>query len=228
VRNDKVSTKIRSIFDVSSGKPLLNSCLETEPNQIQPLFDVMVRFRHHRIALSADVEKAFLQIRSAEEDLDWVRFIWVDDPFAVEPKFVHYRWKSVVSCVTTSPFLLMGTIRHHALRYNESHPETVHVLLHDMYMDDLISGVDGAKEVEKLVNESVAILQEAGLPLSRWLTNDAALQEKIAPNQEISESVGFSVQVQSPGSLVQSKVLSLVWNRSSDCFGYDTQSFLEY
>ena len=32
VRSDKVSTKIRSVFDASSGKPSLNYCLESGPN----------------------------------------------------------------------------------------------------------------------------------------------------------------------------------------------------
>jgi hypothetical protein len=60
VRSDKVSTKIRSLFDASSGKPLLNNCLESGANQIQSVFNVLLRFHHHKIALAAYVENAFL------------------------------------------------------------------------------------------------------------------------------------------------------------------------
>ena len=167
VRSDKVSTKIRSVFDASSGKPSLNYCLESGPNQIQSLFNILLRFRRHKIALTADVEKAFLQIRLAKEDRNLVRFVWVDDPFAPEPQIVHYRWKSVVFGVTTSPFLLTATIRHHTMKYSESHPDTEGSLLNDMYMDDFILGAQNEGTARKLAEEATSILKDAGLPLRR-------------------------------------------------------------
>ena len=59
IRADKVSTKIQSVFDASAGQPSLNSCLETGPNLIRPLMDILIRFRQQKIAMTADIEKAF-------------------------------------------------------------------------------------------------------------------------------------------------------------------------
>ena len=166
------------------------------------------------------MEKAFLQIRLAKKDRNLVRFVWVDDPFAPKPQIVHYRWKSVVFGVTTSPFLLTATIRHHTMKYSESHPDTAGALLNDMYMDDFISGAQDEGTARKLAEEATFILQDAGLPLRRWMTNDVSLQAKLAPQEEISATIGFSDD--------QSKVLGLVWQHSNDCFYYDPQSFFDH
>ena len=43
------------------------------------LFDTIIRFRLHSIAIIADIEKAFLQVQMNESDRDMVRFLWFDD-----------------------------------------------------------------------------------------------------------------------------------------------------
>ena len=46
------------------GGPLLslNDCLETGLNCIPKLFNILVQFRWHRVAVTADIEKAFLVV----------------------------------------------------------------------------------------------------------------------------------------------------------------------
>ena len=39
----------------------------------------MLRFRVHKVAVAADIEKAFLMIAVAPEDRDVLRFLWVDN-----------------------------------------------------------------------------------------------------------------------------------------------------
>ena len=77
------------------------------------MLDVVIRFRQEKIALVADIEKAFLQIRLAEVDRNAVRFFWVEDPQASDLKYKLYRWKSVVFGVTSSPFQLAAVLNHH-------------------------------------------------------------------------------------------------------------------
>ena len=163
-----------------------------------------------------------MQIRLAPEDRDLVRFLWVDDSLAAEPQIKHYRWKSVVFGVTTSPFLLSATIRHHAAKYVESHPETTKILLNDMYMDDLITGSNDQSEAERFARESTEILSQAGMPLRRLITNNVELQATLSPG-EISPQSGAT-----EFSDVHSKVLGLVWHPTTDCFTFDPRSFLEY
>ena len=83
VRREKETTKLRIVFDGSAkgsdGRCSINEHLETGPNFIPSLFDILVKFRCHPVALTADIEKAFLQIQVKQVDRDKLRFLWVDD-----------------------------------------------------------------------------------------------------------------------------------------------------
>ena len=81
VRNDKdTTTKMIIVFDASAkGRgPSLNNCLEPGPHLLPELFNVLIRFRFHRVAVVADIEQAFLNIDIAGRDRDVLRFLWVN------------------------------------------------------------------------------------------------------------------------------------------------------
>ena len=62
IREDKDTTKVRIVFDASAkgNGPSLSECLYKGP-QLNPLiFDILLRFRTFVIALTTDIEKAFL------------------------------------------------------------------------------------------------------------------------------------------------------------------------
>ena len=64
VRRDKNTTKVRIVYDASarSTGPSLNDCLYTGPKFNQKILDILLRFRTHKVPLTADIEKAFLMI----------------------------------------------------------------------------------------------------------------------------------------------------------------------
>ena len=64
VRMDNDTTKLRVVYDASAkGKgPSLNSCLHSGRPPLSPLtLALLVRFRMNKVAVTADVEKAFLK-----------------------------------------------------------------------------------------------------------------------------------------------------------------------
>ena len=81
VRRDKDTTKLRTVCDASSkvNGPSLNECLHAGPKFDQKILDTLLRFRIHKVAVAADIEKAFLMIAMTEKDRDALRFLWVDD-----------------------------------------------------------------------------------------------------------------------------------------------------
>ena len=54
-------------------------------------------------------------VQVANADRDVLRFLWIDDPSSEDPNIVLNRFNRVVFGVTSSPFLLNGTVRHHVL-----------------------------------------------------------------------------------------------------------------
>ena len=65
VRESSSTTKVRPVFDASAigyNGISLNDCLECGPSLNPDLVKVLIRFRKWKVALAADVERAFLQI----------------------------------------------------------------------------------------------------------------------------------------------------------------------
>ena len=81
VRLDRDTTKVRVVYDASSKVfgPSLNDCLHVGPSLNPLLLDILLRFKVHEVAVTADIEKAFLNIKIDSQHRDFLRFQWVDD-----------------------------------------------------------------------------------------------------------------------------------------------------
>ena len=111
IREDSLTTKVRPVFDVSAqGKNgiSLNNCMETCPNLIPDLIQVLLRFRGWKFGLTADKRKDFRQIKVRKEDQNVHRFLWnVDNQVRI------MRIDRVIFGNACSPFLLNATLRFH-------------------------------------------------------------------------------------------------------------------
>ena len=104
IRRDKETTKLRVVYDASAktqGHPSLNDCLYSGPCLLPSILDVVIRFRFKKIALVADIEKAFLMVSIVPCDRDALRFLWLDDATRDNPTEVVYRFCRVVFGVTS-------------------------------------------------------------------------------------------------------------------------------
>lgn len=107
----------------------MNDCVYAGPPLSPLLMDIMMRFRCYQIALVGDIEKAFLMVGVHETDRDALRFLWVKDPFASEPEVEVKRFTRPVFGVSSSPFLLNATLRHHMNKYASSDTTTTTTIL---------------------------------------------------------------------------------------------------
>ena len=77
------TTKLRIVYDGSAkihgSNYSLNECLYRGPVLLQDLAGILLRFRLHRIAVTADIEKAFLQVGLRTDDRDVTHFLWLKD-----------------------------------------------------------------------------------------------------------------------------------------------------
>lgn len=89
------------------------------PNLNPDLLSILIKIRQHRVAMMADISKAFLQINVNEKDQDVLCFLWLKErpaPFE-ELKVVIMRMTHVPFGASASPFLLAATIKHHLKKY---------------------------------------------------------------------------------------------------------------
>ena len=77
IRRDKTTTKLRIVYDASAKTtgPSLNNCLDPGPKFDQKILEILSRFRVHRVAVHADIEKAFLMISVSPPDREFLCFL---------------------------------------------------------------------------------------------------------------------------------------------------------
>ena len=117
----------------------------------QSIMDIILRFRSHRIALAGDIEKAFLTRSIAKVDRNVLRFLWVDDVWSEHPKVIILRFTRVVFGVSSSPFLLNATIRHHIEQYRSEDPTFVDGFLRAIYKKAKLRLAEGGSIYESLL-----------------------------------------------------------------------------
>ena len=237
VRRDKTTTKVRVVYNASARSadgPSLNDCLLKGPKFNQLIFDLLVRFRSYRIALTADLEKTFLMVSVEESDRDMLRFLWVKDIKQEPPEFIVYQFKCVVFGVSSSPFLLNANVRFHLEKYLKTHEVQVRQLLYSTYVDDIIAGGE-TEEAFELYVQSKQIFQ-GGFNSRKFLTNSKHLQEEIdlketqCTSNSLEDEPTYSeatLGMSQPLRTEEHKVLGVLWNPASDQLLFDTSSIAQ-
>ncbi|MCG7879158.1 MAG: reverse transcriptase domain-containing protein [Candidatus Thiodiazotropha endolucinida] len=206
VKPEKSTTKLRIVYDASAKSKCenrsLNECLYRGPVLLNDLCGTLIRFRLHKIGIVADIEKAFLQICLQNSQRDVTRFLWLKDlehPSVNQENIQEYRFCRVPFGVISSPFLLGATINYHLDSYDS---DIAKKIKKDIYMDNLITGVNSVSEAITLYKNSKQIFSEANMNLREWASN--------------AEEVNISIPVKDRAAEETIKVLGLVWNRDSD------------
>ena len=166
IRKDHDTTKVRVVFDGSAkanNESLsFNDRLELGDNFIPPLFDNIFRFRLHLIAITADIEKAFLQVGIKNDDRDYLRFLWFDDVNKAKPAVIQYRFARLSFGLKPSPSILGATIHKHIKSFAEREPKVVDILK-QLYVDDMSCGAETIKEAVDICKTAKNILLKEGL-----------------------------------------------------------------
>jgi hypothetical protein len=141
MRDNADSTKLRRVYDASAKEsaeaPSLNDCIHTGPSLQNKLWSVLVRGRFHPVAVSGDLQKAFLQVRIKAEDRDALQFHWKPNSQA---QIQTLRFTRALFGLAPSPFLLGGVIEYHLQSWEDRKPDTFAKIKKSLYVDDLISG----------------------------------------------------------------------------------------
>ena len=175
VRTSRETTKVRVVYDGSAKSTKddrsLNDCLHNGPNYIPLVFDMLIKFRLNAVALTADIEKAFLMVGIKKKHRDMLRFLWFANPNEATPEIVQYRFNRLVFGLRPSPSILGATIKHHLELYKRSEPELVELIEKSLYVDDLVSGELNEEKAYEIYEKSKKIMSEGGFNLRKWHTN---------------------------------------------------------
>ena len=187
INEKKGMSKFRVVLDCSAkGKDgvSLNDVLYKGPLMLNKLFDLLIKFRLHNVALTADIKKAYLMIEVHETHRDLLRCIWWDDVFKEDPQMKIFRFRRVVFGAAPSQFLLNATLNTHAKKYDKLDSEFSRKVRKHLYSDDLCSGAKDWQSGYEAFKKFRIRFMEASFDISRWRTNDPRLRSLIIQNDE--------------------------------------------
>ncbi|WKX95784.1 hypothetical protein Q1695_012328 [Nippostrongylus brasiliensis] len=136
------TTKLRVVFDASSkgrNADSLNDYLHQGLTLLPELVGILLRARLHRILLTADVKKAFHQVRLQRSERDAIRFLWLKDP--TKPPSTNnlriFRFTRIPFGVNASPFLLSASIQLYLRRHKVPLGDEI---IRNTYVDNVVPG----------------------------------------------------------------------------------------
>lgn len=139
IKETSITTKLRVLFDAfakTSSDLSLNDCLMVEPSVQEDIFSILIRFRIYNIVLTADVAKIYRQILIAESDRPYHRILWRND----SEKNKTCELQTVTYGTTLAAFLATRCLQELGHKSKNRFPEASDVVLHDLYVDDLLTG----------------------------------------------------------------------------------------
>ncbi len=107
------------------------------------LIDVLLRFRFHRIALTADVSKMYRAIGLADTDKDFHRFMWREKP---SDSLVDYRMARVTFGVSASSFAANMSVKQNVTELAKEYPLAFKAVSNSFYVDDGLTGADSVEQ----------------------------------------------------------------------------------
>ena len=143
IREEPSSTELQILFNASvkssSKNPSLNDWLHIGPPLCLAILDILLHFKHKRVAVISDIKHAFLNININAVYRNFPRFLWLNSIKEENPSTVVYRFRTVTFAMGPSPFLINATLGHHLDKYAEKEPELVETLKESIYIDDMAS-----------------------------------------------------------------------------------------
>ncbi|XP_028966704.1 uncharacterized protein LOC114828094 [Galendromus occidentalis] len=208
--------KWRIVFDCSSkdrGATSRNDHLLPGPNLNPELVSVLLNFRKHAVAVSADITKAYLQLAIRENDRSLFKFVWRAPG---EREIKVFQMLKVIWGAASSGFLLAATIREHLKRGDPSCRELGEYL----YADDFLQSSRSDQQAIEFIDRMRDTLRVAGMSLAKWKTNSNAITDHLV-------STGADSSTFDRGGCGVLKVLGLSWEPKDDVFRFTTSSLSE-
>lgn len=212
-KEHSTTTKLRVVFDASAKSATgvsLNDLLLVGPTVHPPLVDILLRFRSHRVALTADVSKMYRAVELTPPDRDLHRFVWRKSP---DEPLRDYRMTRVTFGVSASSFAANMSMKQNALDFASEFPQAVKAVEDSFYVDDSLTGADSVHDAIKLQKQLQSLFLKGGFLLRKWNSSESAVLKHISSDLKDSQSMQLM-----PDEDQYTKTLGIEWNARQDHF----------
>ena len=203
--------KVRIVHDCAAklaGISLNNQCFQG-PDLVNKLIHVLLRFRLHRLAIMADVQAMYMQVKVPPRDRNALRFLWIVDGLVKQYRMTSHLFGGVW-CAASSTYALRRTIEDCPA---EPSGLVKQAILRNFYVDDLLQSVRSAEEALEIIDGTKNVLNHGGFKLTKFVTNDVRLLRQI-------DEADRATEVREIFPEMMSKALGVKWEVCADTFQY--------
>ena len=211
-KETSITTKIRVVFDGSaktSSGISLNDTLMIGPTIQDDIFTLIVRFRTHKYALTADIEKMYRQILVHPEDTKYQKILYRNTQI---DSINTFHLNTVTYGTSCAPFLAIRVLHQLANDEGGEHPIAAGILKRDFYVDDLLSGSNTLEDATHLKRDLTLLLKKGGFHIRKWSSNDSSIISSES-NYDSIEHLSLD-----PNSTI--KTLGIQWTPNKDILSY--------
>lgn len=123
LREDSLTTKMRVVFDASattSSGSSLNNLQYVGPTIQQELFLILLRLRHHKCVIWADIAKTYGQVLINQQQTCLQRILWPENPSDI---LKTCELQTVTYGTTAAPFLATRSLLELANKVSVEKPD---------------------------------------------------------------------------------------------------------
>ncbi|XP_036340449.1 uncharacterized protein LOC118749779 [Rhagoletis pomonella] len=153
----------------------------------------------------------YRQILVHEEDQNFQRILFRKAPHL---PIEDFRLKTVTFGVNCAPYLAIRTLHQLAHDCQEKYPLAKNIILHETYVDDVLSGGHNIQSTLNSMTQTIETLKSAGFPLKKITANHPKILELI-PDTDVLDAEFLKFQDTS-----STKTLGIRWNALTDSFSY--------
>ena len=164
VTNPNKQNKFRVVFDASAkfAGTILNDYLLSD--LLNSLVTVLLRFRNGKYSISGDIEKMFHQIFVKQNDRNYLRFLWRDNPNLVIDEYqmnVHIFGKNDSPCIAN--LSLKQYAKDQQDEFSKVITESVNK---DFYTNDFLKSGECDKDLINIATQLLQLLSNKGFRLT--------------------------------------------------------------
>ena len=207
------TSKVRAVFDASAPSSTgvsLNDTLLVGPTTHSSLFDVLLRFRLYRIALTTDISRMYRAILLDCSDKDLHRFVWRADP---SQPLRDYRMTRITFGVSASSYIANMSVKQNAHDLASTYHLAARVVDNSFYVDDGLIGADSVEEAIELQRQMQELFDRGGFTFRKWNSNNPKVLAHIP--DEFRELHTVHALPETPE---YPKTLGIEWSTVSDHF----------
>ncbi|XP_062537886.1 uncharacterized protein LOC134206213 [Armigeres subalbatus] len=210
VRNPNKPGKLRIVWDAAAkvNGVSLNSVLLTGPDLLVSIVEVLQKFREFRIAVAGDIVEMFHQVLMNENDQQSLKFLWRRCDQNRDPDV--YVMTVMIFGASCSPSSAQFVKNRNAQRFENEFPRAVEAIVHEHYVDDMLTSVETEIEAEKLAKEVEYIHGQAGFQIHNWLSNSQNVLTRLGSEVRNERSLNTTAEHASD------KVLGMWWCTATD------------